>query len=319
MTGQLRPSLSVVVGIVSDTTEAHVNIKHLRACLNALLPQVDGWPIEVIVPYHENVYDIEDLKRQFSWATFVPVPDLAMSSRRSGDREHHDILRARGVAVARGDVVALLEDHAKPDRDWCANVIAAHRKDFAAIGGAIENGVDRPLNWAVYYCDFGRYQNPLPAGESSYASDANVTYKRSSLESIRATWEKSFREVVVNAALRSKKEKVALQPDVIVYQNRHGLRLDRAVRERFIWGRSYAATRTAMLSRTERILYAALSPLLPAILMLRMTMTAWDRRRHFREYVQALPLIALLVAVWSLGEGLGYVMGVRSQAPDGST
>jgi hypothetical protein len=212
-----------------------------------------------------------------------------------------------------------LEDHALPDRHWCANVIAAHRKDFAAIGGAIENGVDRPLNWAVYYCDFGRYQNPLVPGESSYASDANVTYKRQSLESVRPTWENSFREVVVNAALRAKGEKVALQPDVIVYQNRHGLRLGHAVQERFVWGRSYAATRRVMLSRTQRILYAALSPLLPAILLLRMTKTAWERRRHFRAYVQALPLIALLVTVWSLGEGVGYVRGVRSETPTGTS
>jgi hypothetical protein len=318
MTGQPRPTLSVIVGIVSDTGESRVDINYLRACLDALSAQLDGPSVEVIVPYHEAVDGIEDLKRTFPWVMFVPVT-LGMTSRHSGEREHHDILRARGLAAARGDVVGLLEDHALPDRHWCTNVIAAHRKNFAAIGGAIENGVDRPLNWAVYYCDFGRYQNPLIPGESSYASDANVTYKRSSLESVRSTWENSFREVVVNAALMSKGEKVALQPDVIVYQNRQGLRLGRAVHERFIWGRSYAATRTAMLSRTQRILYAALSPVLPAILLLRMTMTAWSRHRHFREYIQALPLIALLVAVWSLGEGLGYVMGVRSQAPDGST
>ncbi len=31
----------------------------------------------------------------------------------------------------------------------------APRTGYAAIGGAIENGINRPLNWAVYYCDFG--------------------------------------------------------------------------------------------------------------------------------------------------------------------
>ena len=309
MTGHPGPTLSVVVGIVSDTTESRVDVTHLAACLDALSPQVDRGSVEVIVPYHENVRGVEHLTRRFPWVTFVPIIDLGMSSRQSGDREHHDVLRARGLVAARGEVIGLIEDHARPDRNWCANVIAAHRQAFAGIGGAIENGVDRPLNWAVYYCDFGRYQNPLPAGESSYASDANVTYKRSSLEAIRVTWENSFREVVVNAALRAKGEKVALQPDVIVYQNRQGLRFGDAVRERFIWGRSYAATRTAMLGRRQRLTYAALSPLLPFVLLLRMTKTAWQRGRHFREYVQALPLIAILVAVWSLGEGLGYLTG----------
>ena len=45
-------------------------------------------------------------------------------------------------------------------------MVVAHREYYAAIGGAIENGVDRPLNWAVYYSDFGRYQNPFQSGES---------------------------------------------------------------------------------------------------------------------------------------------------------
>jgi hypothetical protein len=162
------------------------------------------------------------------------------------------------------------------------------------------------LNWAVYYCDFGRYQNPLPARESSFASDANVTYKRSALEPIRSVWEKSFREVVVNAALVARGQKVALQPDVIVYQNRQELRLGKAIHERFSWGRSYALTRSESLSTAQRLLHAALSPVLPAILLARMTITAWQRGRHFAQFLTALPLIVLLVLVWSVGEGLGY-------------
>ena len=68
-----------------------------------------------------------------------------------------------------------------------------------------------------------------------------MTYKRSALKAIRATWEKSFREVVVNEALRSRGEKVALQSSIVVYQNRRDLRFGTALLERFVWGRSYAA------------------------------------------------------------------------------
>ena len=86
----------------------------------------------------------------------------------------------------------LLEDHARPDAHWAANVVAAHRQTHAAVGGAIENGIDRALNWAVYYCDFGKYQNPVPAGETPFASDANTTYKRAELESVRSVWGDAF-------------------------------------------------------------------------------------------------------------------------------
>jgi hypothetical protein len=132
-----------------------------------------------------------------------PISTDARRRRPIGGREHHDVLRARGLAAAHGDLVGLLEVHARPDPQWCASVAAAHRQPYAAVGGAIENGVDRPLNWAVYYCDFGRYQNPVPAGETLFASDANVTYKRAALEGVRPSWQESFREVVVNRALTS--------------------------------------------------------------------------------------------------------------------
>lgn len=298
--------LSVVVVIVSDTTEQRAGTANLAVCLEALSKQIDAPPLEVIVPHHPETEGIEDLRKGFPQVIFTAVAGLRTSPRRGGSREHHDVLRARGLAAARGDVIGLLEDHGRPDEHWCANVVAAHRGTYAAIGGAIENGIDRPLNWAVYYCDFGRYQRPFPPGESSFASDANVTYKRSALEAIRTTWVKSFREVMVNGTLRSRGEKVALQADIVVYQNRRNLRLGAALLERFVWGRSYAANRTAQLRGRERAAYAVLSPLLPVILLLRMAETAWSRRRHFAKFLRAFPLTAMLVTVWSIGEGVGY-------------
>ena len=156
-----HPPLSVVVTIVSDTTERRADVDDLAVCLEALARQVDAPPIEVIVPYHQQVDGIDDLRKRFPLVTFILVTDPEVSSRQAGSREHHDILRARGLSAAHGDVIGLLEDHERPDERWSANVVAAHREHYAAIGGAIENGIDRPLNSAVYYCDFGRYQNPL--------------------------------------------------------------------------------------------------------------------------------------------------------------
>jgi hypothetical protein len=313
MTALSHPVLSVVVGIVSDTTESRATVTHLFACLEALSHQAGAPPFEIIVPYHEQVDGIDMVARRFPAVTLVPVISPDLSRRKAGSREHHDVLRARGLAAARGEVVGLLEDQGRPDPHWCANVIAAHRGDVSAVGGAIENGVDRPLNWAIYYCDFGRYQNPLAPGASSTASDANVSYKRRDLESIRSLWEQSFREPVVNGALLLQGRQIELQPNVIVYQNRQNLRLGSALRERFSWGRSYARTRSRLLTKTRRAAYAALSPLLPPLLLLRMAVTAWRRGTHFRQFATALPLITLLVIAWTLGECTGYVTGPTRQ------
>ena len=301
------PVLSIVVGIVSDTTEAFPRADLLIDCLDALTKQVGAPPYEIIVPHLERVEGLDATKARFPDVRFLPMPDVVA---RVGGREHHDVLRARGLAAASGELIGLLEDHARPDTRWAASVVAAHRQGHAAVGGAIENAVDRALNWAVYYCDFGRYQNPVPVGDTPSASDANVTYKRSELEGVRSVWQHTFNEILVNGALKSAGKTIALDPQVIVYQNRRGLSLGAALRERFAWGRSYAATRRSTLTIPQRFTYAALSPILPAVLLTRMARTSWQRG-SFATFGRALPLIGMLLATWSVGEGVGYLLGVK--------
>jgi len=223
-----------------------------------------------------------------------------------GGREHHHELRARGLAFARGKIIGLLEDHAIADPNWCARVIAAHGKPYAAIGGAIENKVDRALNWGVYFCDFYRYQNPVPEGPSYIASDANVSYKRSALEAIGPVWREIFHETAVNAALSSRRETIALSPGMVVYQNRTGLDWPAAWKERSVWGRSYAATRCHLMGTGARLVHAALSPVLPAVLTLRIGQSAFNKG-HTGDFLKALPAIVLLTIAWSLGELTGYL------------
>lgn len=314
MAADSTPCVSVVVVIVSDTTQARADAHHLAGCLEALGRQRAAPAIEVIVPHHARVDGIDALKQRFPHVRFLLVSGEEAMGNGCG-REHHDVLRAHGLLAARGEVVALLEDHARPDEMWCAHMVRAHEGRFAAIGGAIENGIDRPLNWAVYYCDFGKYQNPLPSGDSAYASDANTSYKKAALDSVRELWERRFREVVVNGALLSRGERVGLQPEIIVYQHRSDLQLSSALRERYVWGRSYAVTRCELLSGGKRLVYAALSPLLPLIMLLRLARTAWQRRRTFDKFLRGMPLIALLLAGWGCGEALGYLTRALPRPP----
>ena len=306
-TRSIGPALSVVIVIVSDTMEQRAQTGPLADCLEALAQQVDAPEFEIIIPCHGETDGIDALSARFPAVRFVVVADPAIASRRVGSREHHDVLRARGLELAQGALVALLEDHARPDPHWCAASVDAHKAGVAAMGGAIENDIDAPLNWAVYFCDFSRYQNPVPSGDSAFASDANTVYKRTELDAVRPLWQQRFQEVIVNGALRAAGKRVALSPEMIVYQHRAGLRLNDALAERFVWGRSYAVTRSAQLGRARRSIHALLSPVLPLVLMLRMTAIAWKRRRLFGKFVRSAPLVALLVLSWSAGECAGYL------------
>jgi hypothetical protein len=304
------PTLSVIVAIVSDTTNQRVDPERLGGCLEALSAQVDAPAMEVIVG-HLPDFENAALQERYPGVKFVAARGVKGPRETGGGREHHDVLRARAMAEAKGDIIALIEDHALPDAHWCANIVRAHAEPYACIGGAMGNMVDKPLNWAVYFCDYGKYQNPLPEGEAHFASDSNVSYKRVALERVRGTWNAAFREVIVNGALRGLGETITLRRDIIVDQHRTGLRFWPALRERYIWGRSYSATRNATLSWPKRLALAAVSPILPLVLTLRLASTARARRIYFGKFLTALPLIIVLLASWSLGEGVGYIAGVH--------
>ncbi len=307
MVSAASPQLSVVVAIVSDTTSLDYHISHLGGCLEALHRQFDAPSLEIIVPYHERINNIDDIKQQYPNVNFIFVDDLRTLTSTAGRREHHDELRARGIAAARGEIIALTEDHAHPDAGWCNCIVKAHKDSIAGVGGAIENGIDRPLNWAVYFCDFGKYQNPVPSGRSWIASDANVAYKRSALESISTVWQHSFNEIFVNSTLIENGRSLTLSPDMIVYQHRDNLDPLEAVKERYIWGRSYAGTRCEQLSLAKRIIYAVLSPVLPIVLVLRMAVNVIKKGRCVSVFLKVLPLTLLLTISWSLGELVGYI------------
>jgi hypothetical protein len=313
MAASQNPALSVVVAIVSDTL-GRPNAIHLERCLAALNKQSGAGVVEIVVPFLPSTEGIARLRLQYPDVRFPEAHDLKTYTGNGASREHHDELRARGLAAARGRIVALIEDHGIPAPDWCTRVIEGHETAAAALSGAIENGVDHPLNWAVYFCDFLRYQNPLPQGECTNASDGNVSYKRSALKAIRLTWEETFHENAVNAALRSCGEKLAAAPDVVIYQHRQGLRLIAALKERFVWGRSYAATRARLANRPQRLFWTVFAPLLPALIVSRMTLMAWRKRRTMKPFLKALPLTVGLVASWSWGEFAGYVTGRATAA-----
>src|SRR5208337_1582035 len=301
------PALTVVVTVVSDTSEESDTL-HLEGCLEALRQQIDPPSMEVLVTCDARLPGIKELEQKFPEVGFIAVEKLR-TVRSGPSREHHDELRGIGIRRARGPLVALIEDVGRPDPRWSAALVREHAQPYAAIGGAMENGIDRPINWAVYFGDFGRYQNPVPRGPSVYVSDANVCYKREALEHVADAWAGAYNEARVNAGLAERGELLALSPDVIVYQHRLDLRMGAVLLERYVWGRSYAAVRVANVEMSRRAVLAMLCPLLPFVLLLRQLRNVLRTKRNRAAFVRALPLTAVLDMVWSYGELVGYVTG----------
>ena len=300
-----NPDLSIIVTIVSGK-------RSLTECLKALLQQTGSHETEIIVPFDESSKEVGELAVAFPEVVFhfIEDPGIAASPGISA-REHrlYDRRRAVGLALARGRIVAMTEDHAVPAADWVGEIFRAHEGPSAVIGGAIENGVDRPLNWALYYCDFGRYGRPFVRREAEYLSDVNISYKRNVLESVRPLWIEAYHETTVHWNLRKRGETLLLDPNIVVHEQRPSISFREAYRERIEWGRVFAETRSAESSAVGRALYAAGAPFLPAILLARVFANMRRQRRTVKQMIGTLPLAFVLLSGWALGEFLGYVAG----------
>lgn len=297
--------LSVVVAIIAGGKST------METCLKALAESAEGIRLECLVPFDGRLDGVEELEREFPWASFIDSREGVLTEEFGSDsREHHDILRAMGLRQATAPIIALLEDHGTPDKGWCQAALRAHHEsDAAVVGGAVENGMDRLLNWAVYYCDFGRYQNPVPETDVEFASDSNVSYKRDPLLGVKHQWLAAFHETSVNWEIQRRGGRLRLDPDMVVYQTRRTLRFAPALKERFVWGRSFAGTRAAEVTSLRRLIFAAFSFVLPFLLTARIVVQGLQKRRHVGRLLQALPLVFLLQVFWALGEFVGYVTG----------
>lgn len=297
-------SLSVVVGLISGRTA------DLERCLVSLHDQTLALPLEIVVPYDDPCADVLSLAPRFPAVKFLRAEGLDTRAARAGaSREHHDTLRTIGLRAATGDVVALIEDHAFTARNWCEEMVAAFERHpkAAAIGGAVECKSDSLLVWAVWFCDFGRYQNPLPERVAEYVSDSNVAYRREALTRVADAWRGDYHETSVHWAMTAAGYELITTPRAVVWQARGDLTLASAPRERFVWARSFAGTRARLVGSPKRWIFAILSPLLPLVMTWRFARTAIQRGAHVGKFVACLPLLVFLLCFWALGECVGYL------------
>ncbi|HEY8122867.1 MAG TPA: hypothetical protein VII78_16210 [Myxococcota bacterium] len=303
------PALSVVVAPTAARGA------FLAGALDALEAQRGAPAFEVLVPVDASIAHAE-LAQRFPRVRFLAVSGSAELSRSPDPGLAHeaiDLRRSAGLAAARGAVVALTDEHARPRADWCAQLAALHAAaPHAAIGGAIENDRDRALNWALFFYDAGRYQNPLDEGPAQFVSDLNVAYKRAALQRVRV-WQPRYHETGLHDALRAAGETTALSRAPVVGVDRGALSLGEALRERFGWARLYAGRRAREVAPLVRALLCLGAPALALLLLARQARLALARGRP-RELARALPLLALLDLTASAGELTGYLTGRATRA-----
>jgi hypothetical protein len=290
-TATAAPALSVVIASVNGWAVLRQTLASLEE-----LPERDRMEILVVEavggPIRDQVRDI--------WpdVTVIPVAERLPIPR----------LRFLGVQQAKGDLIAILEDHAEVDRSWASALLEAHEGPWGAVGGAVENGKTGLVNWAVFFCEYTAYMGPVPEGPTHDLPGNNIAYKRDLLLRHARVLDEGKWESWINDRLRADGVEIASTNRAIV---RHikTFRLGYFLTQRFHFARSYAGMRRVDQSPLKRLVYGLGSLALPAILLARVVKTALGKRRHLGLFAACLPLIALFLSVGAIGEMIGYLFG----------
>ena len=155
-----------------------------------------GPPLTVVLPTRDGLREIEPAARGLeSQARRIGAEVLVVGAvtepppawMRAVYVEDDDIykLRSVGLREARGEIVAVGEDHAVPREDWCEAVLRAHAEhpDSPAVAGCLVNATAATLSGRANFLAFAApFQPPVPASPPLRPPPvSNVSLKRAAL------------------------------------------------------------------------------------------------------------------------------------------
>jgi hypothetical protein len=219
-------------------------------------------------------------------------------------------MRQAGLAAARGDVVAITEDHCVPPPGWLARHLAAHGEhpEFAAVGGPVVNGCTRRLaDWAIFLQNHAPWFPPVPSGERRDVDRSNVSYKRRVLPSApsRDGWDDPY----FDQALLERGERYWFDADIVL-DHFQSLGVRGTMVLEFHVGRGVAGLQMLHgMSRRERVVRAVTSPLIAPANLRAVLRVVRKRRVYPRRALASLPLTPVISVFLAAGFLVGYAAG----------
>ena len=292
---KLQPRLSVVVLTDSFATIRDA-VEHLRA-------QIDAAAIELVVgcPSEERLALPADGLAPLARVAIVETPLLPAAR-----------ARAATVRAARAPVVVLSETHVFADPAWAGRLLRAHEGPWVAVAPGIGNAnPEGALSWVGLLMDYGRFPPEGASREVADVSSYNGAYKREALLDLGDRLESLLEPgSALYAELRARGHRFLHEPAARIDH----LNVSRPwpwLDERYLGGRLFGATRRRAWSRPRTFLYAAGSPLVAPLRLVRTLRVSRGGRELPRGFV---PALALACVVWAIGEFLGYVLGAGPAA-----
>lgn len=286
------PKVSVVIASV-------VGAPFIDDCLESVFAEEGAPEFEVIVVDCRGPENTARLAARFPQARIIRQPK----------RETVPHLRRLGVEQARGEFVAIIEEHCLARKDWLTTLASAFVPGHVAVGGpVVDYGYRRLRDWVTYFVEYNSYLPPWSDGEARDLSGANIAYRREALLANLELLSDGYWETRLHAKLLAEGSKFRSAPEMVVY---HRGPFDYAyyLRQRYLFSRAFAGARRATLSAGKRAAYLVAAPAVAVLLLSRMAARVFRKKCRVGKFLLTLPLLVPAVSIYVVGEWVGYVFG----------
>jgi len=220
--------------------------------------------------------------------------------------------RYEGLKIATAPVVAFLEDHCFPEKDWASSIIEAHRDNCEAVGYAFINGSpDRYLYRAIFLAEYGQWAHPCNSGAISFLPGSNVSYKKKHLLKFGNRLAGLFEmEYLLHESLRELDSKFRIESKAVVSHECYASFLE-LLYCHFLFCRLQASRRAREFSWNviRRVVWSLAVPIALPWLQLYREWKALRTHRLSKAWLCAVPVIYLIHQCEAIGESYGLMAG----------
>lgn len=287
-----KPKISVIIASYNSG-------KTIEYCLKSLEKQTTSIGFEIIVIESSTDGIGELVEKKFSQVKVY----------RFSERKFPGDARNIGISEAKGEIIAFIDADCQAEKNWIEEIFKAHESSYPAIGGAIANAnPESYVGWAAYFCEFSQWMPGTTPEWMDDIAEANMSYKRMVFDKYGSYIEGTYcSDTDLHWRLGKDGHRLRFIPSILVSHSNID-RLERFLKHEFFHGRCYAQVRVhgKGFSRLKRLIYVVLSPLIPLKLFLKVVFINSANRIYFIQLIKSLPLLALGLICWSLGEVVGY-------------
>lgn len=289
-----RPALSVVLPAPRGLEGVRLTLRHLRR-------QDLAGAVEVVVVsgLPEPTPVDEELGPFWGWQWVGVASDLPTPG-----------AYAAGVRRATAPVVVLGEDHSFPQPGWAEAILERHRAGWSVVGPAVINANPASaVSWADFVIGYGPWMAPCSGGPARFLPGHNSSYRREVLLGLGGSLEQALAaEAVLHADLARAGHGLYLEPEARTAHVNFSL-LGSWLRVQLANGRVFAASRSRRWPWQRRLLFAAASPLVPAVRLARCVRQLARGGAGGRPVVGTLLLLAVGLVLDGVGQALGTLGG----------